>query len=71
MECQPDSVNVWSCPSFTELRCDGYDVERWSCLHPENKTRATYVWICLSSVGRSLRIDLSKKSLKERTFASS
>ena len=29
--------DIWSCPSFTELRRDGFDVERWNRLHPMDK----------------------------------
>jgi pyruvate dehydrogenase E1 component len=32
------SSDIWSCPSFTELRRDGFDAERWNRLHPEAKT---------------------------------
>jgi pyruvate dehydrogenase E1 component len=39
--------DIWSCPSFTELRRDGMDVERWNLLHPEDKPRQTYVTQCL------------------------
>jgi pyruvate dehydrogenase E1 component len=31
-------ADIWSCPSFTELRRDGFDAERWNRLHPEAKT---------------------------------
>ena len=34
------SADIWSCPSFNELRRDGFDVERWNRLHPEAKHRA-------------------------------
>jgi pyruvate dehydrogenase E1 component len=38
------SSDLWSCPSFTELRRDGFDAERWNRLHPEAKTpRKAYV----------------------------
>jgi pyruvate dehydrogenase E1 component len=38
------SADIWSCPSFTELRRDGYDAERWNRLHPEAKApRVPYV----------------------------
>ncbi len=30
--------DIWSCPSFSELRRDGFDVERWNRLHPMDKT---------------------------------
>ncbi len=34
---------VWSCPSFTELRREGMDAERWSLLHPSAPARKSYV----------------------------
>ena len=34
------TADIWSCPSFNELRRDGFDAERWNRLHPEAKTRA-------------------------------
>ncbi|MDR2011933.1 MAG: pyruvate dehydrogenase (acetyl-transferring), homodimeric type, partial [Rhodanobacter sp.] len=40
--------DIWSCPSFTELRRDGFDVERWNRLHPLEKTpRLSHVAACL------------------------
>jgi pyruvate dehydrogenase E1 component len=41
------TADVWSCPSFTELRRDGFDCERWNRLHPEEKPRKPYVTRCL------------------------
>jgi len=42
------SSDIWSCPSFSELRRDGYDAERWNRLHPEAKApRQAYVTQCL------------------------
>jgi len=42
------AADIWSCPSFTELRRDGFDAERWNRLHPEAKTpRKPYVTDCL------------------------
>ena len=35
--------DVWSVTSFTELRRDGIDAERWSMLHPTEKARKPYV----------------------------
>ena len=35
--------DVWSVTSFTELRRDGIDVERWNLLHPTDKPRKPYV----------------------------
>ena len=37
------SGDVWSVTSFTELRRDGIDAERWSLLHPNDKPRKPYV----------------------------
>ncbi|MBB1473025.1 pyruvate dehydrogenase (acetyl-transferring), homodimeric type [Luteimonas sp. MC1782] len=38
------TADIWSCPSFTELRRDGFDVERWNRLNPEAKApRKAYV----------------------------
>jgi len=31
------TADIWSCPSFTELRRDGFEAERWNRLHPEAK----------------------------------
>jgi pyruvate dehydrogenase E1 component len=45
------SADIWSCPSFNELRRDGFDAERWNRLHPESEPRKSYVEECLG--GRS------------------
>jgi pyruvate dehydrogenase E1 component len=38
------AADVWSVTSFTELRRDGLDVDRWNMLHPlEKKPRVPYV----------------------------
>ena len=34
---------VWSATSFTELRREGLEVERWNALHPEQKPRIAWV----------------------------
>lgn len=40
--------DIWSCPSFTELRKDGFDAERWNRLHPlDKKPRTAHVTACL------------------------
>ncbi len=45
-------ADIWSCTSFSELRRDGFDAERWNRLHPEAKSpRKAYVTECLE--GRS------------------
>jgi pyruvate dehydrogenase E1 component len=43
------SADIWSCPSFTELRREGLEVERWNLLHPEQPARTSYVEQCLGS----------------------
>ena len=41
------SADVWSAPSFTELRREGLDADRWNLLHPEAPPREPYVTRCL------------------------
>src|SRR5947209_1534861 len=36
-------AEVWSVTSFTELRRDGIEVERWNMLHPTDEPRQSYV----------------------------
>ncbi|MEB4846525.1 pyruvate dehydrogenase (acetyl-transferring), homodimeric type [Pseudomonas aeruginosa] len=40
-------ADVWSVPSFNELRRDGLAVERWNRLHPGQKPKQSYVEECL------------------------
>jgi pyruvate dehydrogenase E1 component len=40
-------ADVWSVTSFTELRRDGLEVERWNMLHPTASARRAYVTDCL------------------------
>jgi pyruvate dehydrogenase E1 component len=37
------AADIWSCPSFTELRREGLDADRWNLLHPTEKPRKSYV----------------------------
>jgi pyruvate dehydrogenase E1 component len=37
------SADIWSVPSFIEVRRDGFDAERWNRLHPESAQRVPYV----------------------------
>mgnify|MGYP001487018244 CR=1 FL=1 len=38
------TADIWSCPSFNELRRDGFDAERWNRMNPEAKApRKAYV----------------------------
>jgi pyruvate dehydrogenase E1 component len=41
------SADIWSVPSFNELRRDGLEIERWNRLHPEEKPKRSYVEECL------------------------
>ena len=40
--------DVWSVTSFTELRRNGIDCERWNMLHPENAPRASHIEQCMT-----------------------
>jgi pyruvate dehydrogenase E1 component len=40
--------DVWSVTSFTELRRDGIDCERWNMLHPEEQPRFSHVEQCMA-----------------------
>jgi pyruvate dehydrogenase E1 component len=42
------AANVWSATSFTELRRNGLEVERWNRLHPTEPQRRSYVEECLA-----------------------
>jgi pyruvate dehydrogenase E1 component len=37
------AADVWSVPSFTELRREGLDVDRWNRLHPSEEPKRSYV----------------------------
>ena len=41
-------ADVWSVTSFSELRREGSEVERWNLLHPSEPQRLTYVEECLA-----------------------
>jgi pyruvate dehydrogenase E1 component len=43
------AADVWSVPSFTELRRDGIAAERWNMLHPMEPPRRSYVETCLAA----------------------
>ena len=36
-------ADVWSVPSFTELRRDGMEAERWNTLHPGEDAETTWI----------------------------
>jgi len=41
-------ADIWSVTSFTELRRDGIDCERWNMLHPEEQPRFSHVEQCMA-----------------------
>ncbi len=41
------AADVWSVPSFNELRREGLAVDRWNLLHPHEKPRQSYIEQCL------------------------
>jgi len=41
--------DIWSVTSFNELRKDGMETERWNLLHPEEKSKKSFVQKCLES----------------------
>jgi pyruvate dehydrogenase E1 component len=43
--------DVWSVTSFTELRREALEVERWNMLHPTDTPKVPYVTQCLASRG--------------------
>jgi pyruvate dehydrogenase E1 component len=43
------AADVWSVTSFTELRRDGIEVERWNMLHPLEEPRTAYATEQLAS----------------------
>ncbi|MBV1700357.1 MAG: pyruvate dehydrogenase (acetyl-transferring), homodimeric type [Hyphomicrobiales bacterium] len=44
-------ADIWSVTSFTQLRRDGIETERWNLMHPEEPQRLSYVEQCLASRG--------------------
>jgi pyruvate dehydrogenase E1 component len=42
------AADIWSVPSFTLLRREGIEVERWNRLHPQAEPRTGYVEDCLA-----------------------
>jgi pyruvate dehydrogenase E1 component len=45
------AADIWSVTSFTELRREALEVERWNMLHPAETPRVPYVTQCLASRG--------------------
>ena len=45
------AADIWSVTSFTELRREALEVERWNMLHPAETPKIPYVTQCLASRG--------------------
>jgi pyruvate dehydrogenase E1 component len=45
------TADIWSVTSFTELRREGIEIERYNRLHPESKPKVSYVTSQLSGCG--------------------
>jgi pyruvate dehydrogenase E1 component len=43
------AADIWSVPSFNQLRRDGLATQRWNMLHPESGPRVSYVESCLKN----------------------
>ncbi len=41
------NADIWSCPSFNELRRDGIETDRWNMLHPTQPQRKSHIEKCL------------------------
>ncbi|MEJ2084498.1 MAG: pyruvate dehydrogenase (acetyl-transferring), homodimeric type [Acidobacteriota bacterium] len=41
-------ADLWSVPSFTQLRREGLEIERWNRLHPGSERKVCYVEKCLA-----------------------
>ena len=56
------SSEIWSVTSFTELRRDGLDADRWSMLHPDQPRRLSYVE---QALGKGTRPGRRRHRLRE------
>jgi pyruvate dehydrogenase E1 component len=45
------AADIWSVTSFTELRREALEIERWNMLHPTEKPRVPYVTSTLAEKG--------------------
>jgi pyruvate dehydrogenase E1 component len=59
------AADVWSVTSFTELRREGIDIDRWNMLHPTEEARVP--WVTASLAGREGPVIASTDYV--RTFA--
>jgi len=57
------AADVWSAPSYQQLRADALAVERWNRLHPDEPRRVPYVTSALSQAGATGPIVAASDSL--------
>jgi pyruvate dehydrogenase E1 component len=61
------SADVWSAPSYQQLRQDALDVERWNRLHPEEPPRQPYVTQALENAeGPVIAVSDSMKAVPDQ-----
>jgi pyruvate dehydrogenase E1 component len=53
------SSDVWSVPSYTELRRDAHQAERWNMLHPAETPKKSYVEECFEADAGRLFVSAS------------
>ena len=58
------AATVWSAPSYSELRRDALDVERWNRLNPDRDARVPYVTSVLADEAKTTPIVAATDSMK-------
>jgi pyruvate dehydrogenase E1 component len=61
------AADVWSAPSYHQLRVDGLETERWNRLHPDEPRRQPYVSQCLENAeGPVIAVSDSMKAVPDQ-----
>jgi pyruvate dehydrogenase E1 component len=61
------AADIWSAPSYHQLRVDGLETERWNRLHPDEPRRQPYVAQCLENAeGPVIAVSDSMKSVPDQ-----
>ena len=61
------SADVWSAPSYQQLRHEALQTERWNRLHPEEARRQPYVTLCLDQAeGPVIAVSDSMKAVPDQ-----
>ena len=61
------SADVWSAPSYQQLRHEALQTERWNRLHPEEARRQPYVTMCLDQAeGPVVAVSDSMKAVPDQ-----